>query len=52
MITLRNHAASRAVAGQPGRPGIEVCIEGVRRTDGAVRLGIVVNGAGRQRHLS
>ncbi len=51
MITLENHATSRALGYQPGRRGIEVCIEGVQRPNGAVTLGIVVNGMDcRQKH--
>ncbi|HTX94115.1 MAG TPA: hypothetical protein VME67_04255 [Mycobacterium sp.] len=51
MITFDNHARLRGFSNPPGRPGIEVCIEGVRRADGAVRLGILVSGTDcRQRH--
>ncbi|WP_156349630.1 MULTISPECIES: hypothetical protein [unclassified Mycobacterium] len=42
MITFQNPAAS--TAGKPRRPDIEVRIEGVHRRDGAVRLGIVLDG--------
>lgn len=44
MITLENR--TRCVApslSRARRRRIEVCIEGVRRSDGAVRLGIVVD---------
>ncbi|WP_158086663.1 hypothetical protein [Mycobacterium scrofulaceum] len=42
MITFDNPATS--TAGKPRRPSIEVRIEGVRRADGAVRLGIMLDG--------
>lgn len=42
MITFDNPATS--TASRPRRPDIEVRIEGVHRKDGAVRLGIVLNG--------
>jgi hypothetical protein len=49
MITFENHGASRTSGDQ--RDTVEVCIEGVRRSDGAVRLGIVVSGRNcRRRH--
>ncbi|WP_156659761.1 MULTISPECIES: hypothetical protein [unclassified Mycobacterium] len=42
MITFENPATS--TAGKPRRPDIEIRIEGVRRRDGAVRLGIMLDG--------
>ncbi|MGD1240916.1 hypothetical protein [Mycobacterium seoulense] len=42
MITFENPATS--TAGKPRRPDIEVRIEGVRRRDGALRLGIMLDG--------
>ncbi|UXA05972.1 hypothetical protein KXD96_24345 [Mycobacterium sp. SMC-2] len=42
MIIFENPAAS--TASKPRRPDIEVRIEGVHRTGGVVRLGIVLNG--------
>ncbi|CQD02773.1 MULTISPECIES: hypothetical protein [Mycobacterium] len=42
MITFDNPATS--TAGKPRRPDIEVRIEGVRRRDGALRLGIMLDG--------
>lgn len=42
MITFDNPATS--TASKPRRPDIEVRIEGVRRRDGAVRLGIMLDG--------
>ncbi|WP_167373983.1 hypothetical protein [Mycobacterium paraffinicum] len=42
MITFENPATS--TASKPRRPDIEVRIEGVHRRDGAVRLGILLDG--------
>ncbi len=42
MITFENPATSTAT--KPRRPDIEVRIEGVRRRDGAVRLGLMLDG--------
>lgn len=42
MITFDNPATS--TAGKPRRPDIEVRIEGVRRRDGTLRLGIMLDG--------
>jgi hypothetical protein len=50
MITFENHATSRTSGNQPGRRDtVEVCIEGVQRADGTLRLGIVVSGRNCQR---
>ena len=52
MITFDNHSTSRNSGIQAGRrETVEVCIEGVQRSTGAIRLGIVVNGRDcRRRH--
>ena len=42
MIIFENPATSKA--SKQRRPDIEVRIEGVHRSDGAVRLGILLNG--------
>jgi hypothetical protein len=52
MITFDDHATSRTSGNQAGRrETVEVCIEGVQRANGALRLGIVVSGRDcRRRH--
>lgn len=52
MITFDNHTTARGYGNQSGRREIvEVCIEGVQRANGALRLGIVVSGRDcRRRH--
>lgn len=45
MITFDNRGTARNSGNQPGRrETVEVCIEGVQRANGTLRLGIVVSG--------